>query len=253
MTEENKMADIPHEGENPFTRETENDNSEDSPDEINETDETGASDQSDKKEDDADKDKPFHEHPRWKQRETEWDKRFNDQEARHQEDLKAIREEFKTARQENTEQVKIPSWFGGTQEQWDAYRADRDAEIKVAEDRAYERVNSAKSSEEKAVAEATAYMQSEVSSIESDKTLNPNGAKIDPNKLLKIVIDNDLVDSKGKWNYRAGFRMMQAGAKTGADNRDRKTVAGATTSESKGESKTAPYKTTADFKKNKPW
>lgn len=248
------MADVQQEGEITFKPEEENENSSSSQDEENEADDAGASDQQDKKEDDADKDKPFHEHPRWKQRETEWDKRFNDQESRHQEDLKAIREEFGTARKDNAEQVEIPSWFGGTQEQWDAYRADRDAEIKTAEDRAYERVNSAKSAEEKAVAEATSYMQNEVSAIESDKTLNPTGAKIDPNKLLKIVIDNDLVDSKGRWNYRAGFRMMQTLGKSSIQNSgERKTIAEATNSEAKGESKPSSYKTSNDFKKNRPW
>ena len=253
MTEE-KKADVQQEGEITFKPEEENDDSSSSQDENNEADEAGASDQQDKKGDDADKDTPFHEHPRWKQRETEWDKRFNDQESRHQEDLKAIREEFGNARKDNAEQVKIPSWFGGTQKQWDAYRVDRDADIKTAEDRAYERLNSEKSGQEKAVAEATTYMQNEVSAIENDKTLNPTGAKIDPNKLLKIVIDNDLVDSKGKWNYRAGFRMMQASGNTSISKPgERKTVAGATNSESKAESKPAPYKTTSDFKKNRPW
>lgn len=253
MTEE-KKADVPQEGEITFKPEEENDDSSSSQDENNEADEAGASDQQDKKDDDADKNQPFHEHPRWKQRETEWEKRFNDQETRHQDGLKAIREEFGNTRKDNAEQVKIPSWFGGTQEQWDAYRADRDADIKTAEDRAYERLNSEKSGQEKAVAEATAYMQNEVSAIENDKTLNPTGAKIDPNKLLKIVTDNDLVDSKGKWNYRAGFRMMQASGNTSISKPgERKTVAGATNSEAKGESKPSPYKTTSDFKKNRPW
>lgn len=248
------MADVQQEGEITFKPEEENENSSSSQDENNEADNAGASDQQDKKGDDTDENKPFHEHPRWKQRETEWEKRFNEQETRHQDDLKAIREEFGNARKDNAEQVKIPSWFGGTQEQWDAYRADRDADIKTAEDRAYERLNSEKSVQEKAVAEATTYMQNEVSAIENDKTLNPTGAKIDPNKLLKIVIDNDLVDSKGKWNYRAGFRMMQASGNTSISKPgERKTVAGATNSESKAESKPTPYKTTSDFKKNRPW
>lgn len=247
------MADIEQEGKIDLAPESENEDSESSPDETNEADDAGASDQLDKKEDDPDKDKPFHEHPRWKERESEWDKRFNEQEARHQEDLKKMREEFGQARKDNAGEVKIPSWFGGTQEQWDAYRADRDAEIKAAEERAYERVSSAKSAEQKAVEEATAYMQSEVTSIESDKTLNPEGKKVDPNKLLKIVMDNDLIDSKGRWNYRAGFKLMNQAGSPAPKSGNKKTIAGATTSESKGESKPVPYKTSNDFKKNRPW
>lgn len=253
MTEENKMADIPHEGENPFNPESGNENPESSPDEINESEETPPADGEEKNPQDPDKDLPFHEHPRWKAREEEWDKRFNDQETRHQDDLKKIREEFGTARKENAEQTNIPSWFGGTQEQWDAYRTDRDTELKSAEDRAYERLTKEKSVETKAVEEATTYLQSEVAFIGSDKTINPTGAKVDPNKLLKIVMDNDLVDSKGRWNYRAGWRLLQREASGTAPSGDRKNIAGATTSESKGESKPAPFKTSADFKKAKPW
>jgi len=243
------MADV-EEKEN---LESENENSESSPDKTNEADDAGASDQLDKKEDDPDKDKPFHQHPRWKERETEWDKRFNEQEMRHQDDLKKMREEFGTAKKDNAGEVKIPSWFGGNQEQWDAYRADRDAEIKTAEERAYERVNSAKSAEQKAIDDATEYMQGEVTSIESDKTLNPDGKKIDPNKLLKIVMDNDLIDSKGRWNYRAGFKIMKQASTSSPKTGDKKFIAGATTSESKGESKPTAFKTSNDFKKNRPW
>ncbi len=203
-----------------------------------------------------DKDAGFLNHPRWKEREDDWKKRFNDQEERHQNDIKSIREEFGGARKENAEATKIPSWFGGTQEQWDAYRSDRDAEIKQAEERAIERIKGEKSTEEKAVKEATDYMQTEIAAIESDKELNPDGAKVDPNKLLKFVLDNDLVDSKGRWNYKAGFRMMKANGASSSQttNKDRKGFASATTSESKAESTPKPYMTGADFKGgNRPW
>ena len=108
--------------------------------------------------------------------------------------------------------------------------------------------------EQKAVDEATTYMQSELAAIESDTTLNPNGDKVDPNKLLKFTLDNDLVDSKGRWNYRAAFRLMNAGkTETKTVNKDRKDIAGATTSEGKAETKASPVKTSADFKKDRPW
>ena len=251
MTED-KMADTQREGEITIA-ETENEDSESSQDKKNEDGKPEAGSGKGEGNQDPDKDKPFHEHPRWKERETEWDTRFNEQETRHQDDLKNLREEFGGARKANAEATKIPSWFGGDQAAWDAYRADRDVELKAAEDRAYDRLTNAKSTETKAIEEATTYMQTELTSIESDKTLNPTGAKIDPNKLLKIVMDNDLVDSKGRWNYRAGFRIYLQGESAAGDKGDRKVIAGATTSESKGESKPAPYKTSADFKRDRPW
>lgn len=207
------------------------------------------------------KDIPFHEHPRWKAREEEWNSRFNAQETRHQEDLKAIREEFAGAREKNAEQTKIPAWFGGTQEQWDAYRADRDAELKAIEDRAIARAKkdfeSTQGAEQKAVEEATAYLNTEVAAIEADKTLNPTGAKIDRAALLKVVLDNQLVDTKGRWNYRAGIRILN-GAKAPEQRRDpkdndRKVIAAATTSEKGGDEKKPTYATSDTFKKDRPW
>ena len=247
------MADIPTEGGNPFDEETENDNSESSPDGTNDEEDTQSADGDgeNNQQDNADDKLPFHEHPRWKQREDEWNKRFNDQEQRHQDDLKAIREEFGAAKKANAENTEIPSWFGGTQEQWDQYRDWNEHQLQAAEDRAIKRLGSSKEAEDKAVQEATDYMKSEIAGIESDKTLNPSGDKIDPNKLLKIVMDNDLIDSKGRWNYRAGWKIMQQSK--GSTIPDKKKIAGAVGSDNKGESKPAAFKTSADFKKNRPW
>lgn len=245
-----------NEGEPAFPVDTENDNSAESPSDQTtmDTGEDPSNTGNEKKPDAEKKEVPFDQHPAWKEREQTWDKRFNEQERRHQDDLAAIRTEFGAARKDNADQTKIPSWFGGDQAAWDAYRSDRDAELKSAEDRAYARVNQEKSTQDKAVKEATDYMQAEMATIESDKTLNPTGAKIDPNKLLKIVIDNDLVDSKGRWNYRAGFAILQSQTKT-APKGDRKVLAGASTSDDRPETKPTDYKTSVDFKKPgaRPW
>ncbi len=259
MTEE--KTEFRTEGDKAFPTDKENNNSSSSSEGEENKDQAGSSTNDDNKDDvkkgaDTDNDAGFLDHPRWKERENDWKKRFNDQESRHQADLAAIREEFGTARKENAKQTEIPSWFGGSQEQWDAYVAHEDQKIKEAEERAIERIKGEKTAEEKAIKEATDYMQSEITAIESDKELNPDGAKVDPNKLLKFVLDNDLVDSKGRWNYKAGFRIMRANStsSTQTNTKDRKNIAGATTSESKAESKPQAFKTSSDFKGNKrPW
>jgi len=212
----------------------------------------------------TEKEVPFHEHPRWKAREDEWNNRFNSQEQRHQDDLKAIREEFGSARKENAEQTKIPAWFGGTQDQWNAYRADRDAELKAIEDRAIERAEKnfeAKAGAgDKAVKEATDWMNTEVAAIEADTTLNPTGAKIDREKLLKTVVENELIDSKGRWNYRAGMKILNgttapaAPVKKDEKTEEKKKVAAATTTGGQGGEKKEDAIATSDtFKKNRPW
>jgi hypothetical protein len=248
-------ATFPHEGQPAFRPDTEDQTPADSQSDNNETDEApdagGAKDNNQQNGDG----KPFDEHPRWKQREDEWKNRFNDQEKRHTDEIDKLRQEFTGKREENANQVKIPGWFGGDQTQWDEYRAHEDTRLKEAEERAYQRLQNEKSSEDKRVKEANDYMQSEMSAIESDKELNPTGAKIDPNKLLKFVLDNDIVDSKGRWNYRAAYKMMQGKSSDDIkkNNKDRKAMAGATTSDNKAEDKQSAFKTSADFKKNRPW
>jgi hypothetical protein len=248
-----ETAQFKNEGEPAFNNDPENDNSA-SPPEGKETEEDNAvATDGEKNKQPEEKDIPFHQHPRWKEREEAWDKRFNDQELRHQEDLKKIREEFGADRKKNAEQTDIPSWFGGDQDQWNDYRKDRDAEIKAAEERAIQRITDEKGKQDKSVQEATEYMQSELMDIESDKNLNPSGEKIDPNKLLKIVMDNDLVDSKGRWNYRVGVRLMNFGANIPKPG-DRKKIAGATLAGNEPEEKPVAYKTSKDFKgANRPW
>lgn len=213
-----------------------------------------------------DKDIPFHEHPRWKQREDEWNTRFNDQEKRHTDELtkalETIRTEIGDKREDNASQTKIPAWFGGTQEQWDAYRADRDAELKAigdkAETRAIERIKGEQEKEGKAVEEATTYLRTEIAAIEADKDLNPSGAKIDAEKLLKVVLDNQLIDTQGRWNYRAGMLILNGTHAPSTKPKvpdDKKVIAGASTSGGTGGNDPKPksFMTSADFKKDRPW
>lgn len=273
---ENNAADIPKDGDDEYDSfdhnrgESEKDNSTSSPDETNHDGDTHSPDGDKDKnnQDDPDKDKPFHEHPRWKEREEEHKQRFNDMESRHQEDMKKMREEFSEARKENAQNTAIPSWFGGTQEQWNAYRADRDKELKEAEERAEKRAldkiettrtqeTEKKATEETRVKEATEYMHAELKVISDDKKINPEGIKVDPNKLVQYTIDNMLVDPNGKWDYRKAFRYMKAEGlikPTTTATKDRKELADATTDkESKGEPTTSNFKTSKDFKKNRPW
>jgi len=171
-------------------------------------------------------------------------------------DISEIQKKFSTAREANAQQEEIPEWFGGDQRQWDQYRAHEDQRLKQAEERAYERIKKERDQEEARVKEANTFFQSELQAIESDKTLNPNGLKIDPNRLLKTAEDFDLIDSKGRWNYRAAWRILEnqmASEKGGSTPQNRKQFAGATTSESRPETSPRPFKTSADFKKNRPW
>ncbi len=70
-------------------------------------------------------------------------------------------------------------------------------------------------------------------------------------------MDNDLVDSKGRWNYKAGMRFMNSHSTTvHAPKTGDKKLAGITTEDGgAGAGGAAPkkFKTPADFRKKKPW
>lgn len=259
-------------GEEEVQADTENENSaassageETDQEESTQSDEGGENTQSEQEK----KDRGFADDPRWQEREERWKERFNDQESRHTEDMRKLREEFGISKKDiKDSDVEIPEWFGGDKSnltpaqmqvlkgQYMGYLKDME---NLADKRAEEKlktVTERQQAEETAVAEATTYMQSEIKSIESDKTINPTGIKVDPNKLAKFVMDNYLVDSKNRWNWRLGFKFMTQGNGSGTNvNKDRKQIGGATTTDSKGEDKKTAFKTSKDFKNpsNRPW
>ncbi len=259
---ENTMTEFKTEGSPAFPVEnTEKDNSAESSTEKTTADSTQSSTEDKTKTEDKKKaDENFANHPRWKEREDDWSKRFNDQETRHTSEIEAIRKDIETKFEQKREKLadsEIPEWFGGTDEQWKQYKAHEDSRLQQAEDRALKRLEEKATKEAKEIEESTKYMNDTVASLESDKTLNPDGAKIDRNKLFKICYDNDLVDTKGRWNYKAGFLMMKANpASANADTiKEKKQIAGATVNDNKAETKKNDYMTSDDFKKpeNRVW
>ena len=247
----------------PAVESEEKDNSADSSSgEKTNQDSTESQDQNKKPAEDKNEDgKNFADHPRWKEREDDWTKRFNDQEKRHTEELDKIRQDIEQKFDKKREALadsEIPSWFGGDAEQWAQYKAHEDARLAEAEDRAIKRLEKKAETEQKAIDEATTYFNESVATIESDKTINPDGIKVDRNKLLKFTIDNDLVDSKGRWNYRAAFQMMQVKTSTAKSDtiKEKKDIAGASVDGNhRGEDKAPNFATSDDFSKPgaKPW
>ncbi len=249
----------------------EKDNSSESSTEKTNDDQTQATDgeqgQSSKKDDVENKNdkENLADHPRWKERENDWKDRYNEQEKRNTASVDELRQEIQKltkGAEKGSEQTAIPSWFGGDESQWAAYEQSQKAIFEGIEQRTEERVMSKLTSkeqkEQKAIDDATGYFNEQVIEIEDDKVSNPNADKIDRNKLLKFTMDNDLVDSKGRWNYKVAFKLMKANVaivKTDK-TKEKKVLADATTSDNRGDSKGDKEVTTSkDFEKpgSKPW
>lgn len=260
------MATFTKEGQelNP-TVETEKDNSADSSTEETDTDSTQSQEEeensgADKKENSEDEQNSLDKHPRWREREDNWKDRFNKQEERHVQSLQELREEFESKYGKKDTEVSfddVPEWFGGDEDAYKKYLNDQSILRNQIKEETLNAISEKGKKEEQAQKEATEYMNSEIANIEKDKELNPDGVKIDRNKLLKYVLDNELVDTKGKWNYKAGWRIMQAGIKSVKSDalKERKNIAAATTSEGRAESEKPDYSTSEDFKnpQNRPW
>lgn len=177
-------------------------------------------------------------------------------------DVAKIKEEFGKQRQANAEDTKVPKWFGGNQEQWDEYRGWLDGRLEAAEKRAisgtFEQAKASDAASKKATEEATNFFNKELATITADKTLNPSGKAIDPAKLLKAAMDNDLIDSKGRWNYRAAVRFLSphtAASHAPAKKADKDIAAASMDGAggAGGEQKPKTFKTPADFAKKRPW
>lgn len=268
------------------TEDKENEDSSDSSSEENDTDQTLSSeedkDQTDKDttddkdddsgdEDDSDKDtkkgkdRGYADDPRWQEREKDWKDRFNNQEQRHTDEIGKLRTDFeglKPKEPEHPKSTKVPSYWEGDEESYRVFEADLDERISKAKDAGRDEVLKTLSektdAEQKTIQEATDYMNSEISDIEAE-----NGVKMtdsDKNKLLKTVMDEELVDTKGRWNYKAGFKILKSQskkpiAKKTDDKEDRKKLADATNSDKKSETKKSDVTTSDDFKnpQNRPW
>ena len=257
----------------PAFQETENDNSDGSSPETNKTDQTqssGGESKPDASKDGGSESKNLNTPPpeRWVERESDWKKRFNDQEVRHTSELTKLREDFDQRFSKFSPEAKpdapveVPQWFGGEEDAWKQYSTHTQKLIDQAVERAVEKslstITERSQAEQKAIDEATKWFQDEAEAIESDKELNPQGLKVDRNKLLKTALDNKAVDpDTGKWNYRLAFKLMKPSEVFQAkkDLNERKNLANATTSDNRGESKPQAFKTSEDFKdpQKKPW
>ena len=268
MAEAN-AAQFRSEGESAFSDENkENENSPSSP-EVKETD-TDPTGQPDQKKDGGE-DHGFLDHPAWKEREASWKNRYNEQETRHTTEIQSLREGMEKSIADAVNMAlkqagvsdrvsaeDIPEWFGTDDPRvWSGYKAHTEKLVQSAVEQALKLINSKTAEEQKVIDDATAYFQKEVAAIEGDKELNPEGRKIDRNKLLKVALDNELVDTKGRWNYKAAFRMMKPDDVFQAKQalRDRKQIAGATTDNARTDQKQPNVTTSKDFENpsNRPW
>ena len=279
---ENTMTQFKTEGQPAFpVANTENDNSAHSSGESKETNaaQTGSSDQDQNQTQQTggepgsrDNESGLNNPPveRWQEREADWKNRFNEQETRHATEMEklqvgmntaigsAVSEALKRAGVQPEASADIPDWFGSDDNKlWGSYQSHTEKIVARAVEQALSQFTQRGDKEQKAIDEATTFFQNEVTAIEADKGLNPNGLKVDRNKLLKTALDNKVVDTDGRWNYRLAFKLMKPEEvfQAKAAINDRKQIAGATTEGNRAETKGSDVVSSKDFQNpaNRPW
>lgn len=183
---------------------------------------------------------PFHEHPRWKQREQETE----ELKARVQEYEKTLAE--LKDRKEPSSDITVPEWFS------ELYGDNPTAYAKYSE----HQQNESERIKQETVQEIERKAQAEVAetqkwqawvATELDK-LEGSGKKFDRNELVKVMLDYRPTDpNSNNFDFEAGYKIYDAmRTKPEADparSQARKQIADTTTSTTTGEKKVKSYQT----------
>lgn len=224
------MTDVLREG----VMDTGNDTQSESSTETNEAVKSTESSTADKGED-AKAEVPFNEHPRWKEL-LEKDKQRDAELA----ELRSFKEQAEPliSRFQPKEDVNIPSWFGGDEDSWEEFSGYLNSLKGEAKAEAIREIKAEQENQNLRVKEANDWFESNVAEIEA------KGEKVDRNMLLKTAMDFELVDTQGRWNYKAAAEILKRGNTdaTAANLEAKKKAASATVSENSAESSATTYK-----------
>lgn len=198
-----------------------------------------------------DKNLPFHEHPRWKEREDSWNKRLADIKKESDDKIAAL--ESRVAPTVEKE-IDVPGWFGGDAEQYKQFLEDQKKLVSNAEQERIQEQQKQADNQKKLVEDATTEFNTALAAIETE-----SGEKIDPNKFLKFVMDEQFIDFQSKkWDYTRAWKFYKIANPPKESNLgNRKAFADATLKDKNTGStdiNNRPFKTAKDFRgAARPW
>jgi len=245
---ETPAESLPEENsEEETTEEEEASEEEEATEEVEEPTE-GEEEQEEEKEPEKDlKDVPFHEHPRWKKREEDWNKRMEEQK---QEFEKKIQEAIPAPKQEEEQEDIDPMFsrlFGEDQEAYKAYQEFRQKEKQEAYE--YTKAQFTAEREQQATQEKqwTDWVDGEVNK------LTASGKTFDKNELLKVALDFKPTDDKGQISLEKAYTILKNIPKKNNDVvAKKKKVASRSTSSTTGNTKISSTPSTKDVR-NRDW
>ena len=181
------LADVEHEGSNPFA--------------DLETDTPAESLPAENKEEKED-DIPFHKHPRWIERENE----LNELRERDTQTVKEIAE--LRALSETKSNADIPDWFtelyGENQTAWDKYSVHEARRTEEIESRIIARQQEAQNKVIEDGVKWDQWVDTEISRLEGQ------GKSFDRNKLIKTMLDYSPTDANNNLDFDKGLKIYEA-------------------------------------------
>lgn len=195
-------------------------------------------------------------HPRWTEREGDWKDRYNEQEERHEKEMKQAREDLVPKPKSAEGDADIPEWSGMDAKGWKQFQEYQNKRDEAVRQATLKELGTQSEADQKAVDEATKYAHEQIAQIEVDKTLNPYGKEIDKNRLMTFVLDNHLVDSDNKWNFKMGYELMKSRGQVPTTTKDlkaRKNLASNTSSDNSADPAKQTVTTPDELAKDKPW
>lgn len=186
---------------------------------------------------------PFHEHPRWKQREQELEE-LREQTVRQDQEIS----ELKSRRSEPSD-TEVPEWFrelyGDNAVAWEKYNEHHASEREAIKQEAVAEIERKAEAEVAETQKWNSWVENEIGKLKGE------GKEFDRNELINVMLTYRPTDPNNNFDFEAGYKIYEAlKAKPATDpakSHARKQLADSTATTS-GEPKAKSYQTSATLR-----
>ncbi len=199
---------------------------------------------------------PFHEHPRWKQKEAETEElRKQNEELRT--DFDAFKEDASKKPSDTSD--PIPQWFvdqyGENDQNWRAYQQREQTSREQFKQEILGEVQANQSKAQADFDKANQLINKQVTDLQVTSgvdftTLDEKGQNSERNELMAVMNKFKPVNDQGNWDFEKGYEILQMSkGKPDKEKSDaRKKIAASTTTKETGEPKSKDYVNQQDLK-----
>jgi len=197
---------------------------------------------------------PFHKNPRWKKIYSE-NKELKSTVGEMKEKLSKLDDIEARLDSREKSQEEIPSWFGGDEPAWKAYKVDEESKF----EKYRERIESERQQlETKKAADAdkwATWVRTSLEEVAEENNLDFEKDKTTKNELMDVMNKYSPVDTQGNLDFRKGYDLLKLTKGTAERDKAKAKKAAASTADStpSPEKPKRDFLTGADFNGGKDW